>query len=450
MIPIKIPPQNIEAEQAIIAGILINNDMLKIAQTIIEPDDFYRESHQLIYSAMQDLNRRHDPIDLITLSNILKTQGNLEKIGGQDYLMSLSDSMATSAGIPYYSDIVKDCSNRRKLINLCSVIGHEAYKSDLDELTSKVKSDIRDISGIGKNESYDSAGMIQTTYKAIEIKYESQNHDRGVLSGFEAIDRHMFGLAPTEVTVIGGRPNTGKTAFSLNVIDNITDAYPNQLALYFNLESSKEMLTMRRMAAAGNLDYTDIQRGRIQDWARMTETCDLLMRKKNLQIIDNVRKFGTIEDIVNYCELMAMDYKISIIMIDHLQLIRTKRKTISDNDKIGQITRQIAPLAKEINTHLWVISQLNRKVEERSIKKPTQQDFRESGSIEQDTDNLLAMWRPDLEKEIVKIGMLKGRNVMGWWESELILKKEFQKFYDVDLNHTETWHEKYDQKEIDF
>jgi len=427
----KIPPQNIEAEQALIISVLINDDSLVKIRNIVEPRDFYREAHQIIFGACLELSRKHEPVDLVTLSNLLKLQGTLEKVGGEEYLGSLLDAASTSAGAPYYAQIVKECADRRRLICVCLDTARQAHSGDLDELTGRIKAEVRTISGISKTENFDSSGMIHSAFKGIEQKHATGNRTRGVLTGFEAVDYRMRGLARGESTILGARPNIGKTALTLNTADFISDNYPEMTVLYFNLESSSELLTLRRLAAHSGQSFTRLQTGEIENWDTLTKSCGALSEKKNLKLISDTRKFGTIEAIADYCEMEAMEHNISIIIIDHLQLVRTKQKTFSDNDRLSLITQRMANIALELKTHVLGLSQLNRAVEARTNKKPTMFDFRDSGTIEQNADNLLALWKPDPESEIVKIGMLKGRSIRGWWEADLLFKQDHQRFYDV-------------------
>jgi replicative DNA helicase len=391
----KVPPHNIEAEQAILGGILINNDALNQVVDILSDEDFYREAHALIFNGMLTLYNRDDPVDLITLSQVLKEKGVLEKIGGTAYLASLAEATSTSAGIVYHSEIVKDLAMRRDLINQCSNISEVCFQStnDTEEILDLAERSVFQIAERRIDQNfYPIDEVVKKSFKRIETT--SGRKITGISTGFTDFDERTSGLQPSDLIIIAGRPSMGKTALALNIAYNAALEEKVGVAI-FSLEMSSLQLGIRLLGSDAMIDAWKLRKGSLQDddYLRLTDSAN---RISELPIyIDDSSGLSALE-MKAKARRLKKKHDISLLIIDYLQLMQSKRSVESRQLEISDISRSLKALAKDLDIPVIAVSQLNRKVEDRPNKRPLLADLRESGAIEQDADLIVFIYREEM------------------------------------------------------
>jgi len=400
----KVPPQNIEAEQCVLGGVLLENEAIsKVLETLV-PDDFYREPHRKICHSMIDLFEKNEPIDLITLTNALKGKNLLDEVGGGVYLSSLADSITTAANIEYYAKIVKEKAILRGLINTATEIVTRGYEDggDVEDLLDQAEKNIFQISESKiKPSFYEIKNLLKESFKTIEKLYESKEIVTGVPSGFEELDKLTSGFQPSDLVVIAGRPSMGKTAFSLNIAQYaaIEKKIPSAL---FSLEMSKEQLVLRMLCSEAKVDAHKLRGGFLgeTDWPKLTRAAGILSEAPIF--IDDTPALSVLEMRAKARRLMA-EHELGLVIVDYLQLMRGRGlsgrgrpSSETREQEISDITRSLKALAKELNIPVIALSQLNRKVEERTDKRPHLADLRESGAIEQDADLITFIYRDEI------------------------------------------------------
>lgn len=415
----KVPPQNIEAEQSILGGILLDNQALNNVLEILSAKDFYSESHRRIFSAIVELSDRSEPADLITLTNILKNQKLLDTVGGMAYLASLVDNVPSAANIAYYSKIVKEKSVLRQLIGTATGILQNTYErgTDVDEVLDEAEHAIFEISENKIRPSfYPLKNIIKDSFKSIESLYEKKNLITGVSTGFDKLDDLTSGLQKSDLIIIAGRPSMGKTAFALNLASYAGADLGLPVAI-FSLEMSKEQLAMRMLAADAKVDSQNLRRGLVgeTDWPKLTTAAGRLSEASIF--IDDTPAITVLEMKAKARRLKA-ESGLELVVIDYLQLMRGSGRKDSREQEISEISRSLKALAKELRVPVIALSQLNRKVEDRTDRRPHMADLRESGAIEQDADLIAFIYRDEVynksednpEKGIAEIIIGKQRN----------------------------------------
>jgi len=393
----KVPPHNLEAEQTILGGIMINNDALNQVVDILLGEDFYRETHAQIFEGMLALYNRDDPVDLITLSQVLKERGALDKVGGTDYLASLAEATSTSAGIIHHAKIVKDLSTRRSLISHCAQISESCFQftSETDEVLDSAEQSIFEIAERNIDQNFFSLNeVIKESFKKLETTTHKGDFITGVATGFTDFDNLTSGLQPSDLIIIAGRPSMGKTSLALNIAHTAALEGKAGVAL-FSLEMSRLQLGIRFLGLDAMIDASKLRRGSLQDdeWIRLTDAAN---RLSELPIyIDDTSGLSVLE-MKAKARRLRKKYNISLVIIDYLQLMQSKKSVESRQQEISDISRSLKALAKDLNIPVVALSQLNRRVEERPNKKPILADLRESGAIEQDADLILFIYREEL------------------------------------------------------
>lgn len=413
----KVPPHNLEAEQTILGGILINNDALNQVVDILSSEDFYREAHVHIYEGMLSLYNRDDPVDLVTLSQILKEKAILDKVGGTEYLASLAEATSTSAGIIHHARIVKDLSTRRGLIVECSRISESCFEfaNDTDEVLDLAEQSIFEIAERTIDQNFfPMSEVIKESFKKLESTSHKDSFITGVATGFTDFDNITAGLQPSDLIIIAGRPSMGKTSLALNMAYNA--ALGDKLGVaVFSLEMSRLQLGIRLLGLDAMIDASKLRRGSLQDdeWGRLTDAAN---RLSELPLyIDDTSGLSVLE-LKAKARRLKKRYDISLIVIDYLQLMQSRKSTESRQQEISDISRSLKALAKDLDIPVVALSQLNRKVEDRPNKRPILADLRESGAIEQDADVILFVYREELynrteeNKGKAEINIAKHRN----------------------------------------
>jgi replicative DNA helicase len=388
----------------VLGGVLLENEAIsKVLETLV-PDDFYREPHRKICHSMIDLFEKNEPIDLITLTNALKGKNLLDEVGGGVYLSSLADSITTAANIEYYAKIVKEKAILRGLINTATEIVTRGYEDggDVEDLLDQAEKNIFQISESQiKPSFYEIKNLLKESFKTIEKLYESKEIVTGVPSGFEELDKLTSGFQPSDLVVIAGRPSMGKTAFSLNIAQYaaIEKKIPSAL---FSLEMSKEQLVLRMLCSEAKVDAHKLRGGFLgeTDWPKLTRAAGILSEAPIF--IDDTPALSVLEMRAKARRLMA-EHELGLVIVDYLQLMRGRGlsgrgrpSSETREQEISEITRSLKALAKELNIPVIALSQLNRKVEERTDKRPHLADLRESGAIEQDADLITFIYRDEI------------------------------------------------------
>jgi replicative DNA helicase len=393
----KLPPQNIEAEQSVLGGILIENKAINKVMEILTDDDFYRDAHCKIYNAIINLTQRDEPADLITLTNELRKMNQLDSIGGASYLASLIDSVPTAANIEYYAKIVKEKSILRKLIQTSTEIITQGYEdqADVEAFLDEAERAIFEISEKRVKPSfYSIRDIVKDSFKTIEKLYEKKELVTGVPSGFKELDQRTAGFQPSDLIIVAGRPSMGKTAFCLNVAQYAAIEKGIPVAI-FSLEMSKEQLVIRMLCSEARVEGTRLRTGYLSesDWPKLTLAAGNLSDAPIY--IDDTASLSILELRAKARRLNA-EHGLGMLVIDYLQLMRGRSKAESRQQEISEISRSLKALAKELNIPVIAVSQLSRKTEERRDFRPQLSDLRESGAIEQDADVILFLYRDEL------------------------------------------------------
>jgi len=415
---LKVPPHNIEAEQAILGGILMNNDAINQIMDLLSPDDFYREANEALFEGMVQLYGNDEPIDIITLSTVLGKKNLLERVGGTEYLASLIDAVSTSAGIVYHGEIVKGLSVRRKLISQCSAISEACFQGqeETEDLLDMAEQSIFNVAEAQVREGFQGLNeVIAGSFKQLEKAAQFEGYVTGVPTGFDDLDRLTTGLQPSDLIIIAGRPSMGKTALALNIGYNAARTTKKGVAV-FSLEMSKSQLGIRLLGFDSGINATKLRTGFIRDheWGALTESAN---RLSELPIFIDDSSAISVLEMKAKCRRLKKKNDLVLVIVDYLQLIQGRRSAESRQLEISEISRALKALAKDLNVPVVALSQLNRKVEDRPNKKPQLADLRESGAIEQDADVIAFIYRDEVyhpdsteNRNVADINVAKQRN----------------------------------------
>ena len=420
---IKLPPHSIEAEQAVIGSLMLDNQRWDVVAEMITDRDFYSRHHQLIFSEMHTLVSRGTPIDLITLSESLESKDLLVDVGGFAYLAELSKNTPSAINVVAYTDIIRQQAILRELISASNEIADSCYSTEgrdsteiLDLAESKIFqiAESRTTQGEGPKNITE---VLEATVAKIEELFQ-RPHDgvTGVSTGFLDLDKKTAGLQRSDLIIIAARPSMGKTTFAMNLCENAA-MMQEKPVLIFSLEMPSEQIMMRMLASLSRVDQTRIRTGQLQDddWARISSTMGLLLEKKNIYIDDSSGL--TPMELRSRARRIYREHKgLSMIMVDYLQLMRVPNISENRTLEIAEISRSLKALAKELQIPVVALSQLNRSLEQRADKRPVNSDLRESGSIEQDADVIMFIYRDEVYNEasehkgIAEIILGKQRN----------------------------------------
>ncbi|MDH4226700.1 MAG: replicative DNA helicase [Deltaproteobacteria bacterium] len=419
--PHRVPPHNLEAEQAVIGGILLEKDSLARVLEILAHDggDFYSDIHGLVFRAMVSLFEKNTPVDIVTLTDALKNTKALDSVGGVSYVAALADSTPTAANILYYARIVREKSLLRGLITAATEIVRRGYDAGeaVDDFVDEAEKIIFQAAQERTKKSYYALrDLIKDAFEAVEKLYEKKTHVTGVASGFKDLDRLLAGLQPSDLIIIAGRPSMGKTAFALNIAEYAAIETEAPVAL-FSLEMSKEQLTQRMLASRARVDLHRLRHGRLndEDWGRLTTAVGTLYEAPIY--IDDTPAQSVLE-LRAKARRWVNDLGIKLIIVDYLQLMRGRTRTESREQEISDISRSLKALAKEVNVPVVALSQLSRRAETRENARPQLSDLRESGAIEQDADVVMFVYREcfykpcDCPKELCTCGKRRGAEII--------------------------------------
>ncbi|NOU00656.1 MAG: replicative DNA helicase [Gallionella sp.] len=439
---IKLPPHSVEAEQSVLGGLLLESSALDKIADLINDSDFYRKEHRLIYQQIVRLSELAKPIDVITVAEALEIAGKLNEVGGLSYLGGLAQNVPSAANVRRYGEIVRERSIMRKLVEVGSDISSSAYNPTgrdaqqlLDEAEKKVF-EIAEAGSRGKQGFMSMPPLLTQVVERIETLYGRDNSSdvTGTATGFTDLDRMTSGLQAGDLIIVAGRPSMGKTAFSINIAENVALDSKLPVAI-FSMEMGGSQLVMRMLGSVGKLNQHDLRTGKLQDddWGRLTHALGKLNDAPIF--IDESAALSALELRARSRRLYRQHGGLGLIVIDYIQLMSSNAGKASENraTEISEISRSLKALAKELKVPVIALSQLNRSLEQRPNKRPVMSDLRESGAIEQDADLILFIYRdevynsdsPDKGKAEIIIGKQRNGPI---GKVELAFRGEYTRF----------------------
>ncbi|ALV22361.1 MAG: replicative DNA helicase [Carnobacterium sp.] len=392
----RLPPQSIEAEQAVLGSVFLDPDTVVGALEFIEAKDFYRRGHQLIFQAMLDLNNHNEAIDIVTITNALESKNQLEDVGGMAYLAELAVTVPTAANMEHYAKIVEQKSILRNLIRTATEIVTKGYDEG-DELATILDEAERGILEVSEKRNRSGflsiSEVLNTSIARIDELYQNDEEITGLPTGYKALDKMTAGLQKDELIILAARPAVGKTAFALNIAQNVGTKTDETVAI-FSLEMGAESLVNRMLCAEGSIDASNLRTGNLseEEWQNLIVAMGSL--SKASIYIDDTPGIRVAEIRAKCRRLKQEKGDLGLILIDYLQLIEGTGRE-SRQQEVSEISRQLKKLAKELSVPVMALSQLSRGVEQRQDKRPVLSDIRESGSIEQDADIVAFLYRDD-------------------------------------------------------
>lgn len=435
----RIPPHDIEAEQAIIGSMLTDKDAVIAAVEVLQEQDFYREDNKIIYSAILNLYNRAEPIDIITLKSELKSMGKFEAVGGFEYIVQLPDKVPTTSNVEQYIKIVEEKSMLRALIKTADeliTLGYDPTQ-EVEQVIDIAEKKIFQVMQKKNQKGYSSIkDILVDTFTQLEQLYNQKESITGVPTGFVDLDYRTSGLHNSDLILVAARPAMGKSAFALNIATNAAVRAKVPVAI-FSLEMSKEQMTNRILCSEAMVDSAKVRTGKIDDdeWAKLAATSGELSEAGIY--IDDTPGISIME-IRAKCRKMKLEKNIGLVVIDYLQLVQgSNKKGGSREQEIAEISRSLKILAKEIDVPVIALSQLSRAPEQRIDHRPMLSDLRESGSIEQDADIVMFLYRDDYynedteKKNIAEVIIAKHRSG-ATGTVELLWLANYTKFANIE------------------
>ncbi|MCW8941873.1 MAG: replicative DNA helicase [Gammaproteobacteria bacterium] len=417
---LRVPPHSVEAEQAVIGGLLLDNRAWEqIADKLVE-EDFYRNDHRLLFSAIRELESRNEPFDAVTLSQRLANNGHLDQAGGLLYLGRLAKDTPSASNIVAYANIVREKSVLRQLIAVGTDISGSGFQPEgrdskelLDSAEKKVFQ-IAEQGARGQGGFQDMKSLLSKTVDKIDHLFNSDGGITGVSTGFDKFDEMTTGLQEADLVIVAGRPSMGKTTFAMNIAENaaIGDKVP---VAVFSMEMPGDALAMRMISSLGRVDQHHIRTGNLtdEDWARITSAIHILS-EANIYIDDTPAMSPN--EVRARARRLKRQHGLGLIVIDYLQLMQVHGGSENRATEISEISRSLKAMAKELKVPVIALSQLNRSLEQRPDKRPVMSDLRESGAIEQDADLIVFIYRDEVynedspQKGVAEIIIAKQRN----------------------------------------
>lgn len=400
MSQIKLQPQNTEAEEAVLGALMMGKDAVVKVADVLTPDDFYKPTHARIYKAILRLYEKQQPVDIVSVTNKLKETGVLQEVGGSSFLTQLMDRVTTASHINHYADIVKEKKILRDLISAAGEMTEMAFapSDDIDELLDKIEQKVFSVSqrSVANKFTY-IKDELKAAYERIENLHRGEGKLRGVGTGFFGLDNYLSGLQPSDLVVLGARPSLGKTTLALDIARHVAIKEKQPVGI-FSLEMSKEQVIDRLIAAESRVPLWKLRTG------RLSSDTEFELIQAGLDILSGAPIFIDDTPSPNILQMRSMarrlqtEHGLSLLIIDYLQLIQPRTGSDSMVQQITEISRGLKGLARELNVPVLALSQLSRQVDHREIKVPRLSDLRDSGSIEQDSDVVLFIYRKDRDK----------------------------------------------------
>ncbi|HHY98930.1 MAG TPA: replicative DNA helicase [Firmicutes bacterium] len=438
----RMPPQNIEAEQSTLGSMLLDKDAIATAFEILLPEDFYKEAHRLIYEAILSLYDKGQPVDVVTVTEQLRRQNALEKVGGASYITTLVNFVPTAANVGYYARIVKDKSILRSLVTAgteIAAIGYEAQEDVESALDMAEQLIFRIAQKRGSEGVVDIKSVLIESFERIEYLYAHKGGVTGVPSGFMDLDQLTSGFQPSDVIIVAARPSMGKTTFALNIAEHVAvrEKIP---VLVFSLEMSREQVAQKMLCSAAGVDNQRLRTGFLKDsdWSKLSNALGVLSEAPIF--IDDTPGISVMELRAKARRTKAQ-YGLGLVIVDYLQLLHARNRSESRQQEVSEISRALKSLAKELNVPVIALSQLSRAAEQNPKAVPRLANLRESGSLEQDSDVVIFLYREDYyeqeteNKDITEVIIAKQRN--GPTGSiKLLFQKEFSRFANIELKRS--------------
>ena len=417
---LKVPPHSVEAEQAVIGGLLLDNRAWEDIGDRVSESDFYRGDHRLLFNAIRSLEERSQPFDAVTLSEWLEKNGQLEDAGGMAYIGRLAKETPTAANIVAYADIVRERSVLRQLIAVGTDIAGSGFNTEgrgsreLVENAEKRIYEIAEQDMRGRGGFRDIKELLTKTVEEIDYLFQAEGNITGVPTGFDKFDESTTGLHAGELIIIAGRPSMGKTTFAMNIAENAAIGHKTPVAV-FSMEMPGEQLAMRMISSLGRIDQHHVRTGQLtdEDWPRITSAVHMLSEAK--LFIDDTPALSPSE-VRARARRIKRKHGLGLVVLDYLQLMQVPGGGENRATEISEISRGLKAMAKELNVPVIALSQLNRSLEQRTDKRPIMSDLRESGAIEQDADLIVFIYRDEVynddspDKGMAEIIIAKQRN----------------------------------------
>ncbi|MHB8454998.1 MAG: replicative DNA helicase [Acidiferrobacterales bacterium] len=400
---LKVPPQSVEAEQSVLGGLMLDNQRWDQIADRVSADDFYRKEHRLIFRAIASLCDGNSPADVVTVSEWLEKNGEIETAGGLSYLGTLANNTPSAANIVAYADIVRERAIMRNLIRVANSIGNSAYRPEgrnAAELLDYAEKNILDISEQGAHRRggfQPLKTLLTSAVDRIDTLFRSESPITGVSTGFSDLDAMTSGLQNGDLVIVAGRPSMGKTSLAMNIAESAAVGQKLPVAV-FSMEMPGEQLAMRMMSSLGRINAHKVRTGKLEDddWPRLTSAIGMLADAP--MYIDDTPALTPLE-LRSRARRLKREHGLGLIIVDYLQLMQSPEAGENRATEISSITRSLKSLAKELGVPLIAMSQLNRSLEQRPNKRPVMSDLRESGAIEQDADVILFIYRDEVYNE---------------------------------------------------
>ena len=438
MTDLRLPPQNVEAEQSVLGAILLDNAALNRAIEIVSDEDFYRSAHRTLYTAMMALSEHNEPVDQITLTEYLRSIGELENIGGASYIAELVHIVASAANIRYHCKIVHDKSMLRGLIRTATDVATRGYEgtSPTDELLDYAEREVFRLAQGKLGRSFlPVSDIIKESVEIVDRLYSRKERITGIPTGYKALDNITAGLQPSDLIIIAGRPSMGKTSLALGIAENAS-IKANAVVGIFSLEMSKAQLVLRMLSSQALLDSHALRTGQLSshDWKALTNAAT---RLEDARIFIDDSGNLSVQQMRGKARRLKAEHGLDLLIIDYLQLMEGRRDSESRQQEISDISRSLKALAKELDIPVIALSQLSRAVENRKPPIPVLADLRESGAIEQDADVVMFIYREEVydpeteDRGVAQILVRKHRNgPIG--EPRLHFHEQYAAFRDLE------------------
>ena len=436
----RIPPNNIEAEQAVLGAILIDHEAINTVSQLVKPDYFYEDDNKKIYESMLSLYEGRKPIDLLTLTHILKKKKNYDQIGGSEYLTGLANSVPTAANIEHYANILREAYLRRSLITMAGTMTDLSFQdNEAEQVLDKVEQGIFSLSQESVRQGFIHVReALAESFDKLDELHKKQALYRGIATGFVDLDLLLSGLQDSNLIVLAARPGQGKTAFVVNVAQHVAAVLKVPVGM-FSLEMSKEELVDRLLISQANIDAWKLKTGKLsdEDFEKLSQAMGELAEAPIY--IDDTPGIS-IAEMRSKARRLQIEHGMKLLIVDYMQLVNPGRRFENRVQEVSFVSQSLKNLARELKIPVLAVSQLSRAVEHRGVRKPQLADLRESGAIEQDADVVVFLYTEDEEftpQRIVKIVVAKHRNgPVG--ERELLFRGDRIKFFNIERTQEET------------
>ncbi len=414
---VRVPPHNIEAEVALLGSVLIDNRVMDSIQDLVAAEDFYRADHRVIFEHLSRLHEARSPLDTITLYDALKASGQLDSVGGPEYLAELAEVVPTAANAQEYARIVRDNATLRRFIGVSSELVEEAYHgvTEVDDFLDRAEGEILAVADRGTRDELSSVReLLKPAFQALEARMKDRREVTGLTTGFVELDKLTAGLQRSDLIILAARPSMGKTSLGLNMAVNAAIEAGATVGV-FSLEMSKQQLVLRMVASQARVPQEKLRTGYLTDenFQDLFQAAEELSRASIY--IDDTPALNYLA-LRSKCRRLKSEHGLDLVVVDYLQLMRGPRNISSREQEISEISRSLKALAKEMDVPVMALSQLNRELEKRQDKRPKLADLRESGAIEQDADLVLFIYRDEVynenspQKGVAEIIIAKHRN----------------------------------------